>query len=146
MIGPFVLATIILQAVDRGGRRSEASGLESPERSECQPFRWVPGIRSCLSHRTCIRTRTGLCEGKGPDFVTPDGEMRATFDSAQEVYDQSYRSRPNLDYRLPIDELLVIELKGDSTQSERLQEACSQFPIRLSRNSKYASSLRAALL
>lgn len=79
-------------------------------------------------------------------YVTPDGELRATLDYAQEVYDQSLSLRPNLHRRLPVEDLLVIELKGDSSQSERLQQVCAQFPIRLSRNSKYAENLRLALL
>lgn len=77
-------------------------------------------------------------------YVTPDGEIRATIDYDQEVYDQILSPRPNLRRRLRIEEMLVIELKGDSSQSERLQHVGSQFPIRLSRNSKYANSLLTA--
>lgn len=79
-------------------------------------------------------------------YVTHDGKLRATLDYAQEVYDQSFSLRPNLHHRLPVEELLVIELKGDSSHSERLEQVCAQFPIRLSRNSKYAEILRSALL
>lgn len=79
-------------------------------------------------------------------YATFDGALRITLDYAQEVYDQSFSLRPNLHHRLRVEELVVIELKGDSSQSERLEQACAQFPIRLSRNSKYAESLRSALL
>ena len=75
-------------------------------------------------------------------YVTMDGDIRVTIDYGQEVFDQSFSSRPNLHYRLPTEDQLVIELKGDASQAERLQEACAEFPIRLSRNSKYASNLR----
>lgn len=79
-------------------------------------------------------------------YVTPDGVIRATLDYEQEAYDQNHSLRPNLHHRLPIENLLVIELKGDSSQSERLEHVCSQFPVRLSRNSKYAEILRSASL
>lgn len=79
-------------------------------------------------------------------YVTFDGEIRATLDYGQEVYDQSFSLRPNLRHLLAVEPLVVIELKGDSSQSERLEQVCSHFPIRLSRNSKYVNNLREALL
>lgn len=79
-------------------------------------------------------------------YATFDGTLRATLDYGQEVYDQTLSLRPNLHHRLPVENLLVIELKADSSHSDRLEQVCSQFPIRLSRNSKYAESLRSASL
>jgi hypothetical protein len=79
-------------------------------------------------------------------YATFDGEIRATLDYEQEAYDQTHSLRPNLHQRLSIENLVVIELKGDSSQSERLEYVCSQFPVRLSRNSKYAEILRSASL
>jgi hypothetical protein len=79
-------------------------------------------------------------------YATFDGEIRATLDYEQAAYDQTHSLRPNLHQRLSIENLVVIELKGDSSQSERLEHVCSQFPVRLSRNSKYAEILRSASL
>jgi hypothetical protein len=79
-------------------------------------------------------------------YATFDGALRITLDYGQEVYDQTLSLRPNLHQRLPVENLLVIELKADSAHSDRLEQVCSRFPIRLSRNSKYAESLRSASL
>lgn len=79
-------------------------------------------------------------------YATLDGAIRATLDYELEAYDQTHSLRPNLHHRLPIENLLVVELKGDSSHSERLEQVSSQFPIRLSRNSKYAEILRSASL
>ena len=79
-------------------------------------------------------------------YATLDNEIRVTLDFGQQAYNQCFTLRPNLRQRLPVEERLVIELKGASSQSKRLQQACSDFPIRLSRNSKYVDNLRAALL
>ena len=78
-------------------------------------------------------------------YATLDGEIRVTLDYSQKVYNQRFTLRPNLRHCLPVEELLVIELKGASSQSIRLQQACSDFPICLSRNSRYAKNLRSAL-
>ncbi len=78
-------------------------------------------------------------------FATPDGDLRATLDYAQEFFDQSFSLRPNYRRRLLMERTVVIELKAEAHNLERLQRVCSQFPIRLSRNSKYAGSLLAAL-
>lgn len=78
-------------------------------------------------------------------YVTPDGAIRATLDFHQAAYDQRLSPRPNLRVRLPIADLVVIEIKAAQEQAERLQEIAARFPVHRSRNSKYASSLLTAL-
>jgi hypothetical protein len=78
-------------------------------------------------------------------YVTPDGAIRATLDFHQMAYDQRLSPRPNLRIRLPIADLVVIEIKAAQEQAERLQEIAACFPARRSRNSKYAGGLLTAL-
>lgn len=77
--------------------------------------------------------------------VTPDGAIRITLDSNQVAYDQRLFPRPNLRARLPITDIIVIEIKAAQEQAERLQEIAARFPVRRSRNSKYVGSLLVAL-
>jgi len=78
-------------------------------------------------------------------YATPDGALRVTLDYDPAAYDQRLSLRPNLRVRLPLADRVVIEIKAAPEQVERLQEAAAQFPAPRSRNSKYASSLPAAL-
>ncbi len=78
-------------------------------------------------------------------YVTRDGAVRVTLDFAQVAYDQRLSPRPNLRVRLPIADAVVIEVKAAQEQAERLQEIVARFPVRRSRNSKYANSLTVAL-
>ena len=78
-------------------------------------------------------------------YVTPDGTIRITLDSAQVAYDQRLGVRPNLHVRLPIADDIVIEIKAAQEQAERLPEIAAQFPVLRSRHSKYTSGLMAAL-
>ena len=77
-------------------------------------------------------------------YVTPDGAVRLTLDYAQEAYDQRLALRPNLHARLPLDDLIVIEVKAGPGEEERLQALMGLFPASRSRNSKYVISLLAA--
>lgn len=77
-------------------------------------------------------------------YVTPDGAVRLTLDYAQEAYDQRLARRPALRTRLPLDDLLVIEVKASPGEETRLQELMGRFPVPRSRNSKYVVSLLSA--
>jgi hypothetical protein len=78
-------------------------------------------------------------------YVTADGAIRVTLDFDQAAYDQRLSLRPNLHIRLPINDTVVIEVKTDQEHAERLQEIAGRFPVRRSRNSKYAGGLLTAL-
>ena len=78
-------------------------------------------------------------------YTTMDGTIRVTLDFAQVAYDQRLAPRPNLRVRLPIADTVVIEVKTGRDHAERLHEIVSWFPLRRSRNSKYAGSLLVAL-
>ena len=78
-------------------------------------------------------------------YVTFDGAIRATLDSAQYACDQRFSPSPNLVSSLPILNTIIIEIKGAPEEIDRLQEIIGRFPIPRSRNSKYASGLLMAL-
>ena len=78
-------------------------------------------------------------------FATLDGAVRATLDHDQAAYDQRLLARLNLRTRLPIADIVVIELKASLGHIDRLQEVAAQFPLSRSRNSKYVRSLLTAL-
>lgn len=78
-------------------------------------------------------------------FITLDGAVRATLDYDQAAYDQRLLPRLNLRTRLPIADIVVIELKASLEHIDRLQEIAPQFPLPRSRNSKYVRSLLTAL-
>ncbi|MEA3309120.1 MAG: polyphosphate polymerase domain-containing protein [Chloroflexota bacterium] len=78
-------------------------------------------------------------------YVTPDNAIRVTVDYAQAAYDQRYGLRPNLRALLPLDDLVVIEVKAAQDQLDRIRKIASQFPVLRSRNSKYANGMLAAL-
>lgn len=79
-------------------------------------------------------------------FVTFDGAIRATLDSAQYACDQRFSASPNLLSSLPVPDTIIIEVKGAPEEMDRLQEIVARFPIPRSRNSKYASGALTALL
>jgi len=78
-------------------------------------------------------------------YVTPDGAIRVTLDFDQAAYDQRLSPRPNLRLELPIGDTVVIEIKTGQEHAERLRQVVAWFPVRRSRNSKYAGGLLAAL-
>ena len=79
-------------------------------------------------------------------YVTADGAVRATLDYQQRAYDQIVSTRPNLSVRLPTPDRLVVEVKAPERHAERVWDIVSRFPIRRSRNSKYALGMTAALM
>jgi hypothetical protein len=77
-------------------------------------------------------------------FETFDGDLRVTLDYAQAAYGQRMALRPNFSRSLPIENLVVIEVKGAPDMGDRLQAAMAHFPIPRSRNSKYVNGLAAS--
>lgn len=78
-------------------------------------------------------------------YVTPDEAIRVTLDSQMVAYDQRLASSPNLRLALPIEETIVIEVKADQSQADRVQALVNRLPVMRTRNSKYAKSMLTAL-
>jgi SPX domain protein involved in polyphosphate accumulation len=74
-------------------------------------------------------------------YVSSDGLIRLTLDSNLQAYDQWFTSQPNLWFRQPLDETLVLELKGDVAYASMLADILAHFPSRVERRSKYVDAL-----
>lgn len=78
-------------------------------------------------------------------FVSGDGKIRVTIDSAQRVYDQRYKPVPNVSHKANIPESLVIEFKVSRSDREIASQIIQGLPIRVSRNSKYVVGVKSFL-
>jgi len=78
-------------------------------------------------------------------FESSDGQVRATLDFRQSVYDQRFRSRPNLRFQADIPDTVVVEVKFHRSQHALGSRAIAGIPIRVSRNSKYVIGLHSIL-
>lgn len=79
-------------------------------------------------------------------YTTLDGEVRITIDYAQELYDQRRSPYPNLTRRTPYPaDTVIVEVKGGASSWERIMEVCSDFPMSVTKNSKYAIGCEAIL-
>lgn len=79
-------------------------------------------------------------------FVSADGRLRVTVDSALAVFDQRQQRRPNVRWPTPLTDLVVIEMKAPLTETERLEAAMGFFPLPRFRNSKYVNGTVAGIL
>lgn len=77
-------------------------------------------------------------------YETFDGEVRVTLDYAQAACDQRMGGRPNFSRHVPLEDLVVIEVKGAPEVGERLQAVVAAFPIGRTRNSKYVNGVAAS--
>ena len=71
-------------------------------------------------------------------YESRTGKLRITIDSEQDVYDQRLSARPNFTRRAPRRDSIIIEIKGPLDDWERIKEVANEFPVRVTRNSKYA--------
>jgi SPX domain protein involved in polyphosphate accumulation len=75
-------------------------------------------------------------------FESRDGSMRATVDTDQQVYDQRYRSRPNLRQRTPVSPATILEIKAPPELAREVGAALASLSLRLTRNSKYCLAVQ----
>lgn len=78
-------------------------------------------------------------------FVTRDNRVRVTIDSRQTVFDQRYKSRPNVVYETNIPETMVVEVKFGRSDRDFGSQVIQRIPIRVSRNSKYVIGLKSMI-
>ncbi|MBN1889207.1 MAG: VTC domain-containing protein [Thermoflexales bacterium] len=76
-------------------------------------------------------------------YVSWDGQLRLTLDTRQIVYDQRFSRYPNLRYRAPLMDTLIVELKAGARLANRLSAALGALPFRPERNSKYINGFMA---
>lgn len=78
-------------------------------------------------------------------FATPDERVRMTVDRQQAVYEQRFRSRPNLVNRANLPDTLVVEVKFHRRDGQLGSRVIQGIPVRVSRNSKYALGVQSML-
>lgn len=78
-------------------------------------------------------------------YESMDGQVRVTIDYNQAVCDQILYPAPNLWFRTPIQDQVVVEVKSDSTLHRRVSNVVSRFPLQVERNSKYVSGVLSSL-
>jgi len=78
-------------------------------------------------------------------YLSGDKKVRVTIDSRQRVYDQRYKSVPNVSQASNLPETLVIEFKFDRKDREIASQIIQGLPIRVSRNSKYVVGVSSML-
>ena len=78
-------------------------------------------------------------------FVTADKRIRLTLDYKHTVYDQRFLTIPNLKYKQPVLDKVIIEVKTDVKNSDDLADILSRFPLRITQNSKFLDSMESIL-
>lgn len=76
-------------------------------------------------------------------FVSSDGAIRATIDTAQRVCDQRFARSPNLKYAAALEDTVVVEFKFARQERLRASRMFRGFPLRVGRHSKYMNGMRA---
>jgi hypothetical protein len=76
-------------------------------------------------------------------FLSADARIRVTLDTDQAVWDQRYKSYPNLQIRTNLPPILVVEFKFDRRDRELASRYMTGIPIRVGRHSKYMSGTSA---
>jgi hypothetical protein len=79
-------------------------------------------------------------------LISSDGRVRITLDRPQTVYTQWHASRPNLTRAAQPEDVLVLEIKAHSDQSDRLSAVVDDLPGIVARHSKYVQGVHAAWL
>ena len=78
-------------------------------------------------------------------FESPVGNIRATLDWRQVVFDQRLRAHPNVQKRANLPDTLVVEIKFGRCDNVLGSEIIEGIPIRVSRNSKYMIGVQSIL-
>ena len=78
-------------------------------------------------------------------YISADQQTRLTLDYEHRVYDQRLSSYPNLQFRQPVLDKVVIEVKTDVEHSDNLAKILSYFPLRITQNSKFLDSMESIL-
>ena len=70
-------------------------------------------------------------------YESIDRQIRVTIDHDHHIYDQFTYPAPNLEFRLPDENRVVIEVKSSARSPRRVSRVLSRFPFRVEQYSKY---------
>ena len=79
-------------------------------------------------------------------LASGDGLVRLTLDTDLCSYDQLMTARPNIWFRQPLEQPVIVELKSDVKNATSISDILSHFPIRSNRYSKYMTNLSLSLI
>jgi len=71
-------------------------------------------------------------------FLSADGRIRLTVDTALQGFDQRYGRKPDFRRTIEIPDMLIVEFKFSPEDRQRATEVIRGIPLRVSRSSKYA--------
>ncbi|BBM84894.1 VTC domain-containing protein [Candidatus Uabimicrobium amorphum] len=75
-------------------------------------------------------------------FVSRDGKIRATIDQKQKMYDQRYKSLPNVQKQLNAPQTLVLEFKFQRCDQNIAKQVFMGLPLRVGSHSKYITAVK----
>lgn len=78
-------------------------------------------------------------------FISADGDIRATLDTALRAYSQTFGLSPEIRAAQPLRDLTIIELKAAPEQHEQLAEALTAFPASCIQFSKFLNGMESVL-
>lgn len=74
-------------------------------------------------------------------YISSDGKVRITVDTGLVVYDQRYKPYINVTSKTNIPQTIIVEVKTNRENRDRLSQVINGIPIRVSRNSKYVNAV-----
>ena len=105
----------------------------------------ITGVLSAMG-RICLNTYPQpviLNQYDRQYFESRDESERVTIDTGMKVYDQRYKSVPNVTRRANMSDLMVIEFKAEPTAQDQVNRVVQTLPIRVNRHSKYTTGVEA---
>jgi VTC domain len=115
--------------------------------------RWGP-LMAALRERLSDTSRIRLALAGEPTLlvryhrdyhVSADGVVRATVDTNIQTVDQSRFGGPRMGPVDPADPEIVLEVKGPESSRREIERTLAEWPLRISRNSKFANGVALAL-
>ena len=76
-------------------------------------------------------------------YISSDGQARLTLDYGIAAYDQQITEAPNIKYRGPGLNLVILEIKTETQHDVDLPSLVAEFPLRTEKHSKYITGMSA---
>lgn len=76
-------------------------------------------------------------------FLSHDGSVRVTLDTAQRFFEQRFKPRPNVLHRTEVSPALIMEAKFSVDDQEVARQILASTPVRAGKNSKYVNGVMA---
>jgi hypothetical protein len=77
-------------------------------------------------------------------YIDFNENFRITIDKKIKIYDQRLNSKINIKNKIYTPDFMVVEFKFNQNFNDEIIDICKNFPLRVSRNSKYVNAIRAS--